>query len=264
MPAKSGFQLQESDITILHIVHELRLATIEHISVLSGRSVRALWGRLRKLAERRYLTSVSRFMQKHVYAIGGEGVPVLIEHGYAPRDLAAKRLRSTELKEIGIRHALFVSDIHARIIQLTRPGAVTLTSWREGPSLWDSVRPREGEPAIPVRPDAYFALHTADHPPAAESVHVFLEADRSTMAHSRMAEKLAGYRAYHHQGRHTKKYPEMTTFIVATITETRSRADALRNDLHPMIPRPSWRAAYRFIAFEDLSLGSLFTYRAAA
>jgi hypothetical protein len=82
MPAKNGFQLQGSDIELLHFVHELRIATIDHLAALSGRSVRALWGRLHKLTERRYLTSVARFMQKPCLCdrhrrspgINGEGV----------------------------------------------------------------------------------------------------------------------------------------------------------------------------------------------
>src|SRR5579859_2696772 len=120
MPAKTGFELQDRDIELLHFVSGLRIATIDHLAAFSGRSVRALWGRLHKLKERRYLASVARFMQKQVYAIGSEGVPVLIEHGYAPRDLADRRLRHHELTDIGIRHSLFVADFHARMLLLTR------------------------------------------------------------------------------------------------------------------------------------------------
>src|SRR5438270_501623 len=109
MPAKNGFELQDGDIELLNYAFQLRLATIDHLAALSGRSVRALWNRLLKLKERRYLASVTRFMQKRVYAIGSEGVPVLIEHGYAPRELGEKRLRHNELTEIGIRHSLFVT-----------------------------------------------------------------------------------------------------------------------------------------------------------
>src|ERR1700704_4688037 len=125
MPAKNGFQLQDRDIELLHSVHQLRIATIDHLAALSGRSVRAMWGRLLKLRERRYLASVARFMQKQVYAIGSKGMPVLIEHGYAPQDLADRRLRHHELTEIGIRHSLFVADIHARMLLLTRTGPIT-------------------------------------------------------------------------------------------------------------------------------------------
>jgi len=91
MPAKDGFQLQDGDIELLHAVYQLRIATIDHLAALSGRSVRALWGRLLKLKTRRYLASVARFMQKQVYAIGSSGVPVLVEHGYAPRGFTDRR-----------------------------------------------------------------------------------------------------------------------------------------------------------------------------
>ena len=144
MPAKNGFELKDSDIELLHFVYRLRLATIDHLSALTGRSVRALWGRLRKLKERHYLASVARFMQKHVYAIGSEGVPVHIAHGYAPQGLAEKRLRHHELTEIGIRHSLFIADIHSRSLLLTKTGPITLSHWEEGATLWDTVS-RDGQ-----------------------------------------------------------------------------------------------------------------------
>src|ERR1035438_3524791 len=107
MPANDGFELQGHDIELLIYCFQLRLATIDHLAALSGRSVRALWGRLHKLKERRYLASVARFMQKQVYGIGSLGVRVLIEEGYAPENLRERRLRHHELTEIGIRHSLF-------------------------------------------------------------------------------------------------------------------------------------------------------------
>src|ERR1022692_2693470 len=172
----------------------------DHLSALSGRSVRALWGRLHKLKERRYLTTVARFMQKQVYAIGSAGIPVLIEHGYAPDGLAEKRLRHRELTEIGIRHSLFIADIHTRMLLLTRTGPIKIAHWQEGSLLWDSVLAHKAEPAIPIRPDAYFVLEYAGRPKGKNRFHIFLEADRSTMSHERMAGKIAGYVAYYEQG----------------------------------------------------------------
>ena len=257
MPAKHGFELQDRDIELLNYVFQLRLATIGHLSALSGRSVRALWNRLHKLKERRYLASVARFMQKQVYGIGSKGVLALIEHGYAERDLAEKRLRHHELTEFGIRHSLFIADIHARMIALTRSGSMELMHWQEGQSLWDTVVARKSDPPIPVRPDAYFILKQVARPEGKNRVHVFLEADRSTMAHSRMAAKTAGYLAYYEQGCHARRYPGMQAFIVATVTQTRSRAEELRKELHPLIPRAASRQAYPFVAFEDLTLASV-------
>ena len=181
----------------------------------------------------------------------------MIEHGYAPQEFAEKRPRHHELTEIGIRHSLFVADIHARMLLLTRFGPIKLIQWVEGPSLWDSVIPREDESPIPVRPDAYFVLKHTDRPEGQNKFHFFLEADRSTMAHSRMAAKIAGYLAYYEQGLYKQKYAGMQGFLATTVTETRSRAEELRKDLYPLIPRAAWRDAYLFIPFEDLDLASL-------
>ena len=263
MSAKDGFQLQDSDIELLHFTYVLRLATIDQLATLSGRSVRALWGRLLKLKERRYLAAVARFMQKQVYAIGSAGVPVLIEHGYAARELSEKRLRHRELTEIGIRHSLFIADIHTRVLLQTKSGPITLPHWEEGKTLWDTVLGLDGEATIPVRPDAYFVLKQAGRPEGKNKFHVFLEADRSTMSHERMAAKLKGYVAYYERRLHGKKYPGMHSFIVATVTETRRRAEELRKDLHPLIPHAASRDAYLFIPFEGLTLTSLLPKAAA-
>jgi hypothetical protein len=263
MPAKNGFELQDSDIELLRCVYELRIATIDHLAALSGRSVRALWGRLHKLKERRYLATVARFMQKQVYAIGSEAKPVLVERGYAPSDFEERRLRHNELTEIGIRHSLFIADIHTRVMLLTRSGSIALARWQEGSILWDSVVPRRDEPAIPIRPDAYFILKHVDRPEGKNKFYIFLEADRSTMSHERMATKIAGYVAYYEQSGYRQKYPGMRAFIVATVTQTHPRAGELRKDLQPFIPHAASRDAYLFIPFEDLTLQSLLPKAAA-
>src|SRR5579863_5041484 len=118
MPAKNGFQLYPSDLPFLQHTFELRLATIEHLAALSGRSYKQTQKRLYRLEERGYLTLVAKRPHKHVYALGREAVPMLIEHGYAPKELSEKRLRENELKDLGIKHAVFVSDIHVRVLQL--------------------------------------------------------------------------------------------------------------------------------------------------
>jgi hypothetical protein len=246
----NGFQLVESDLALLKHLYELRLATIDHLASLTGRSYKQTQKRLSKLAEQRYLACLTRRPQKIIYAIGREGVPLLIEQGYAPRELAATRLRQHELKEFGLRHAVFIADIHVRLLQQTKERSLTVTKWVEGSSLWDSVT-TSGNITIPIRPDAWFTIDN-EH----GSAHYFLEADRGTMAHSRMREKISGYAAYFQQQRHVKKYDGMKVFRVATITETRGRAKGLSAEFRSMMPT-AWLAAYPVIAFEDLTLQTL-------
>jgi protein involved in plasmid replication-relaxation len=250
MPATTGFQLVPSDLSILQHVHELRLATIEHLAALSGRSYKRTQERLVRLEEHRYLTCIARRPHKHVYTIGREGVPVLIEHGYASRELADRRLRTHELKELGIRHAVFIADIHVKLLQLTREKSIAIANWVEGPSLWDTVT-TSNNVMIPIRPDAWLTIGSPQG-----RAHFFLEADRGTMAHSRMRDKITGYAAYFQQQRHVKKYTDMKVFRVATITETRGRANGLASEFRAMMS-PAWLSAYPVIAFEDLTLEAL-------
>jgi hypothetical protein len=257
MPAKNGFTLTSDDMELLRWTHELRIVTIDHLAALSGRSEIALWRRLRKLRERHYLTSVARLFQKHVFAVGSEAVPALIEAGFAPQSLAEKRIRHYELKEIGLRHSVFVADIHLRLLLLTKAGPIKVAHWQEGPALWDSVVARAGEPALPVRPDAYFILHHTERPEGKNRLHLFLEADRSTMSHQRMEQKVRGYIAYHEQQRHARKYADMKSFRLATVTQTRGRAKELQSGLQHLIPTAPMQRAYRFIAFDDLTLDAL-------
>jgi hypothetical protein len=78
-----------------------------------------------------------------------------------------------------------------------------------------------------------------------------------------MAAKIEGYVAYYGRRLHVKRYHGMHSFVVATVTQTRSRADELRKDLHPLIPHAASRGAYLFVPFEDLTLASLLPKAAA-
>jgi hypothetical protein len=258
MPAKDGFQFNEGDLELVHHVHELRLAHIDHLAALTGRSLKTLHRRLLKLQERRYLASITRRPQKHLYVVGSEGLPLLVETGFAPQEIISQRPRHSELKEIWLRHFLFTVDVHVKLIVATRKGSVRLIRWKEGPSLWDRVTVREEGRGvtIPVRPDAFFSLRDAQRPEGKNTLYFFLEADRSTMSHTRIESKINGYVHYFQQGLHTRKHPGMKVFQVLTVTETPQRAQSLATAMNTVIPTPAqhW---YHFVPFEGLSLEAL-------
>jgi hypothetical protein len=252
MLVTKDFQFCDTDLPILHYVFQLRLATIDHIAALVGRSYKQTAERLAKLEARGYLAVLTRRPNKHVYAIGREGIPVLIEHGYAPEELADRRLRQNELKELGIKHSLFVAAIHVKLLQLAAARKFTISKWVEGSSLWDRVT-TSGNVMIPIRPDALFTITWPDEKGRA---HFFLEADRGTMSHGRMREKITGYSAYYQQQLHLKKYEGMKAFRVATVTETRGRADGLAAEFRAMM-QPSWLLAYPVLSLPELTLEAL-------
>lgn len=246
MPATEGFQLVDTDLALLQYVHNLRLATSIHLADLCGRSYKRTQERLAKLHTRGYLGCITHRPHKYVYTIGREGIAALVEHGYMSQEITERRLRQHEIKELGIRHAVFIADIHVRLTLLARKHAMTIASWVEGPLLWDRVTTSANE-IIPIRPDALFSIETGSG-----RAHFFLEADRGTMAHSRMRSKVKGYQAYFHQRSYKHKYPDMELFRVATITETRGRAQSLLTEFRELMPA-SWSAAYPVLALQDLN-----------
>jgi hypothetical protein len=192
---------------------------------------------------------------KGLYVLGSEGVHVLIEGGYAPQELAGKRRRETEWKDLMIPHSLHVSSIHTKLLLLARHRSLKLVQWQhDEPSLWDAVEtPSDGK--LPVRPDAYFTLGEGDQPAAKNQRHFFLEADVGSMSHTRIALKIKAYAAYHQQQRHVPKFG-INYFQVAIVTQTKARADNLRAELHaPM--SAAQRRAYHIISLDELTLDAL-------
>jgi hypothetical protein len=248
--SSTAFQFNERDAEIVHYVYQLRVATLDHLAALTNRSYKTMERRVPKLRDGRYLRRLKPRPHKGVYVIGSESIPVLIEGGYAPNDLAEKRSRETEWKDLMIPHALFVASIHTKLLLLTRHSPVKLIEWQpERPAIQDSVQTPEGK--LPVRPDAYFVLQRAEK----NKLHFFLEADTGTMSHARIAQKIKAYAAYHQQQRHVAKFG-MSYFQVAIITETRARATNLKTEMHQGMSTAQQRA-YHFIPFEDLALDVL-------
>lgn len=262
MPAKNGFDLTSGDVELLHYVHQLRLATLDHLVPLSRRPEKALRARVLKLTKRRYMALVSRFLQKNVLVLAHESKPVLIEAGFAPESIALRRIRDDELKPTTIQHLLFVSDILTKLLLQEREGRIKIVdSQHDGPALWDYATgpDRNGdEKKFPVRPDLKLVLKDTSRPEGRNVADFFVEADRSTMSLDRMEQKIRGYLAYHRQQRYAEKYPSMKMFQVLTVTETASHARYLETHLAPILPTGPARRAYHFVSFEELTLEALF------
>jgi hypothetical protein len=255
MPSTTGLQFTDRDAEIVHYVYQLRVATLDHLSALTNRSYKTLERRVPKLREERYLRCLKPRPHKGLYVIGSQSVPVLIKGGYAPDELAEKRLRENEWKDFSIPHLLLVASILTKLLLLARHNPIKLAFWQhEHAAIQDSVQtPHDGK--LPIRPDAYFVLQHTGRPAGKNKLHFFLEADTGTMSHTRIALKIKAYAAYHQQQRHVAKFG-MNYFQVAVITNTRARAENLKAELHGGMSAAQQRA-YHFIALEDLTLEAL-------
>lgn len=124
--ATIDFQFTDRDAEIVHYVYQLRVATLDHLAALTNRSHKTLERRLPKLRERRYLRRLKPRPHKGLYLIGPESVQVLITGGYAPQELAEKRLREKEWKDLSLPHLLLVASIHAKLLILCERSQVEL------------------------------------------------------------------------------------------------------------------------------------------
>jgi hypothetical protein len=242
-----SFQFSDGDLDLLRWCYALRFATIDHFTALSKRHRPALARRIVRLVERGYLTRFVFTGHKHIYAIGKAAIPILVEQGIAPAELLTARLRTSELKELFIKHAQMIADVHTTLMLASAGSAIKLVAWKEGQELFDTVTVQGRESRrLPVRPDGFFVLQDTSRPPERNTLPFFLEADRSTTTHARFMDKVAAYWEYLNQGLYTKKY-DRKFFRVVTITLTDERAANLAADARAALPP----AAHRFFLFSS-------------
>jgi len=136
MPAVNGFQLTDSDLEIFVSVFEHRFVTIDHLILLTNRPHKRLHRRLLKLIERGYLSRIILPVQKHIYTLGRAAIPMLVERGIAPKEFIDVRLRHQELKELFLKHAMMIVDVHSALTMATRTSHIKLVVWNEGQELF--------------------------------------------------------------------------------------------------------------------------------
>lgn len=257
----TGFALVSGDLEILKLLYEYRLLRREHLSALTQRPAKRLHRRLFKLVQNGYLTTIRLPQQKHIYGLGRAALPALVEQGTADPEILTQRLRIHELKELFLKHEMMIVDIHVMLALAGRAGDLQLCAWREGRELYDSVAvtDHDGIHKLPIRPDAFFSIEDSRRPAGENRAHRFLEADRSSVTHTRFSDKLRAYWHYLVAGLHVKKFG-IKNFRVITVTLTPERAKNLCALAASMLPERA-RKYYLFASIKNFSLenpGSIF------
>ncbi|MBI1814066.1 MAG: replication-relaxation family protein [Deltaproteobacteria bacterium] len=237
---------------ILKAIYEHRFLTRALILPLFGVTASEedtnLDRRLRKLAAGGYVRRLPRENRRSefVYALTGAGAEILTKH-QLPLPFADWPEKNRDVKTLFIEHTLMVARWYVAVLA----GAKALSSLTIEHYERES-RPR-GQYALlrnwrgldghlrKVNPDAFLILAGADVHPNAH----FLEADRSTMDHNRMAEKFEDYAAMYREKRHLEFFG-VPSFRVCVITKTEERASNLLNllldgtDIRPDERRLFW------------------------
>lgn len=244
------------DIVIIVYVYLYRLATVDLISALTGRSPNRVSVRLMKLTDNKYIARRDRGgpYEKYIYSLGTQGVELLVEKGIAPRELLNRRL--CKRSDLFLKHDLLISRIHAVLEVAGRKAGIALVNWKQGSDVYDRVELSENgkRKKRSVRPDAFLTLEDSRRPAGQNRVNIFLEVDRSTTDHKRFQSKLKRYRAYFDQGLHTKKYGIKTARVLTT-TLNKERQTNLCEAANKVLPPPAARFFY-FTLIEHFSLAS--------
>lgn len=221
--------LQDRDKAIVRLVAQHRVVSSGDIRLLVGGSEQAILRRLRRLYDHGFLdrprSQRERGNAAMVHALGQRGADLIAqESGQKPvADWAEK---NRQLRSHHLEHALMLSRFQAALVYTADSlGTVQVERWHGDGFIRDStiVEHRDRRERIPVAPDGLFVLRLLE---TGETVHAFVEADRSTMPIARFATKLRGYFAYWRSGQQEKRLGAKHALVV-TITTSDERAKHL-------------------------------------
>lgn len=231
---KPALVLQERDREIIRLVADHCVISSEEIQALMPGSGQSILRRLQKLYHTGFLDRPKHQTlqpnRKMIYALGQRGAHLLAgatgDAGLERRDWSE---RNRLLKVGFLEHALMISRFRT-VLELAgrERNDIRIESWRQGDEIRDHVMVENGDRVerIPVCPDAFFVLHLANEPDGRNRVHVFLEADRSTMSLKRFLTKMSGYWHYWQSGQQADRFG-VCNFLVLTVAPSVQRASNL-------------------------------------
>ena len=232
---KPAFVFQPRDVEILKAIYEHRFLTRGLILPLFGVEASEedtnLDRRLRKLTASGYVRRLRRENRRSefVYALTAAGDEILTKH-QMPLPFADWSEKNRDVKTLFVEHTLMTARWYVAVLASVKElSSVTIEHYeresrpRGQYALLRNWHDRGGQ-LRKVNPDAFLIL-------AGDGVHPgahFLEADRSTMDHNRMAEKFEYYAAMYREKRHPEFFG-VPSFRVCVIAKSEQRASNLLN-----------------------------------
>lgn len=135
--------------------------------------------------------------------------------------------KNRALSTLFLTHTLAIARVRAALTVAGRKTGWTVTRFEAfGTEL--AVRITAGKKTTTLRPDALVTLTHGDRPSGRNTLHYFLEADRSSMHHDKMARKFRSYEAMRGANLHSRHYA-LDPFRVLIVTKSNARATELAN-----------------------------------
>jgi hypothetical protein len=192
--------------------------------------------RLAKLYRNGYVDRVrTAYGGPFLYAISDRGSAILKgDDNRAPRlmeTLTESRRgwqeKNRSLSTLFLTHTLAIARVRAALTVAGRRTGWTVTRFEAfGSDL--TVKISAGKKTTTLRPDALVTLTHSERPSGKNTLHYFLEADRSTMHHDKMARKFRSYESMRGANLHARHYG-LDPFRVLVVTKSNARAQELVN-----------------------------------
>jgi len=268
------FTLTARDVEILETIYRYRYLEARHVRALVGGSGQQITRRLQGLFHNGYLGRYARRERMRLelnqgapliaYGLelkGARALEQLRARRHGADDSAADPVRwkkaYTRRTEWFLEHQLVVSNFRCAIeLALRRTPDSELVSWQQGQDTWFRVTvPGEMRRVVRIAPDAYFVLRQGN-----QVRHFFLEADRSTEEHRRLADKYVGYWWYLQDARFASArggQPRVNVLLLTTGEERLvNMIETLRQMSKPNRADHGGKGSFRFcldrdVAFED-------------
>ncbi|MCL2468133.1 MAG: replication-relaxation family protein [Micrococcales bacterium] len=232
-------ELTPRDLAILSTVAAHRFVLARHLRALHfGRhatelaATRAAARTLKRLVDLEVLTRIDRRIggvragsSGYVYAIGRRGRLI-----YARRTGQALPRLAASPSLTFLAHTLAVADLHARLAETARSGAIRLLRFTPEPDCWRTHLNQFGV-ATRLKPDAY--AETASVINQGEEQYEdlwFIEVDRGTEAVSTLAAKAKAYQSYYNTGQ--EQATQGAFPLVAWIVPDEARAELVLRAIH--------------------------------
>ncbi len=247
MPNRGGFRFTPDDGDIVVYVYHSELATITHLTLLTGRSRRAIQRRLELLTKhgvlfRRRFSST----EPYLYTIDKEARQVLLDRGVATDDDITKRLRSRrslrERSGLFVPHDLLGTRIYAVLEAAGRATPYPVSRWiheseetRDVVPLWENGRQYK----LPIRPDRVLSIADERRSDQNVEVHFLLETERKGKR-TDFRQKVRAYWLYAERGLHVRRFG-IPNFRVLTVALTEQQAESWCRAAHDVLPTKAHR-----------------------
>jgi hypothetical protein len=208
-------------------------AAPEHVNTKNPERVGTnLDRRLTKLYRNGYVDRVRTvYGGPFLYALSDRGASLLRgDDNRAPRLMETLKgddwqEKNRTLSTLFMTHTLAIARVRAALTVAGRVAGWHISRFDAfGPEL--TVKVTAGQKTTTLRPDALVSLVDPNRPSGKNTLHFFLEADRSSMHHDKMARKFRSYEAMSRAHLHRDHY-QLDPFRVLIVTKSQARATAL-------------------------------------